>query len=212
MRKLALLVVLIGSNAAAQPGADAPYPEPPPVEPAQPPPPQAYGQPYSQPPPPGYAPVALQLTPDQVELLQKGEISEGQHIGGGAVALFFGFGIGQAVQGRYSETGWIFTLGEGASIAALFVGIGRVADCIGDERCSTNNDAGILITGGLIGYLVFRTWGTIDAFTGPAKHNRKVRELRMRLGMPMPMYTQRVVPYVNRTRDSGATAGLVFHF
>ena len=219
MRKLALLVVLIGSNAAAQPGADAPYPEPPPpapVQPAQPPPPQPYGQP-----PPGYVPggyvpggmVPLQLTPDQVELLQKGEISDGQHVGGAFVSVFLGFGIGQAVQGRYGETGWIFTVGEIASFTALTVGLVQaIGDCSSlDEFCEGSRGDGLII-GGLVGLLVFRVWEVVDAFGGPPKHNRKVRELKMRLGMPMPMYTQRVTPYVNRTRDSGATAGLVFRF
>lgn len=212
MRKLALLVVLISSSAAAQPGADAPYPEPPPVQqPPQPyPPPQP--QPYQQPPPAGYA-VPVQLTPDQLELLQKGEISDGQHIGGAAASVFLGFGVGQAVQGRYGETGWIFTVGEIASITALFVGVGQALDdCFNtNESCNDNKGEGLII-GGLVGLLVFRVWEVVDAFGGPPKHNRKVRELKMRLGMPVPMYTQRVVPYVNRTRDSGATAGLVFNF
>jgi hypothetical protein len=215
MRKLALLVVLIGSNAAAQPGADAPYPEPPPVQqPPQPyPPPQPYAQPYQQPPPPGYAPVPVQLTPDQLELLQKGEISEGAHVGGAAASIFLGFGVGQAVQGRYGETGWIFTVGEIASITALFIGVGQALDdCFdSDARCNDDKGEGLII-GGLVGLLAFRVWEVVDAVGGPSKHNRKVRELKMRLGMPMPMYTQRVVPYVNRTRDSGATAGVVFHF
>jgi len=220
MRKLplVLLVVLVGSTAAAQPGADdAPYPPPPPVQ--QPPPqpyPQPYPQPQAQPPPPGYAPtgmVPVQLTSDQVELLQKGEISDGQHIGGAAASLFLGFGIGQAVQGRYGETGWIFTVGEIASITALFVGVGQALDdCFeNDARCNDSKGEGLII-GGLVGLLVFRVWEVVDAFGGPPKHNRKVRELKMRLGMPVPMYTQRVVPYINRTRDSGATAGVVFRF
>lgn len=216
MRKLplVLLVVVFGSQAAAQPGADdAPYPAPPPV---QQPPPQPYPQPYAPPqPPPGYAQggfMPVQLTPDQVELLQKGEISDGQHVGGAVASLFFGFGIGQAVQGRYGETGWIFTVGEVASFTAMMVGLFQAFDdCAFNESCNNDRGSG-LIVGGLVGLLVFRVWEVVDAFGGPPKHNRKVRELKMRLGMPVPMYTQRVVPYVNRTRDSGATAGVVFRF
>lgn len=216
MRKLplVLLVVLLGSQAAAQPGADAPYPEPPPVQ--QPPPPQPYAPPYQQP-PPGYAPgpmVPVQLTADQLELLQRGEISEGQHMGGGIASILVGFGIGQAVQGRYGETGWIFTVGELASMTALMIGVVQAFDdCFNfDDTCEDGNKGEGLIIGGLVGLFAFRIWEVVDAFGGPPKHNRKVRELKMRLGMPMPMYTQRVVPYINRTRDSGATAGVVFRF
>ncbi len=83
MRVLAVVVVLLVSTvAAAQPGAaQPPYPPPP-----------AYG----------YAPqpMQVQLTLDEQYLLERGYISDGQHVGGTVVAFFFGFGIGHAVQGR----------------------------------------------------------------------------------------------------------------
>jgi hypothetical protein len=217
MRKLLPLALLVVSGtAAAQPGADdAPYPPPPPgPAPAPAPPPQPY-QPYS-PPPPAYGPgfVPVQISAADAEILQKGEISDGAHIGGGLASVFLGFGIGQAVQGRYGETGWIFTVGEIASFTAMMVGVVQALDdCFGpDESCSDNNRGDGLIIGGLIGFVAFRVWEVVDAFGGPPKHNAKVRELRMKLGMPMPMYTQRVTPYINRTRDNGAAAGLVFRF
>ncbi len=220
MRKLplVLLVLLIGSHTVlAQPGADAdaPYPPPPPPAPQPYPQPMPPPQPYGQPPPGyqpgGYAPV--QLTPHEHELLQKGEITDGQHIAGAAASIFVGFGIGQAVQGRYGETGWIFTVGEIASITALFVGVAQAFDGCGFEDSGTCDNGGEeLIIGGLIGLFAFRIWEVVDAFGGPPKHNRKVRELKMRLGIPQPMYTHRIVPFVNRTRDSGATAGIRFHF
>ncbi len=210
---LALLAVIAGT-ASAQPGAD-PAGDPPPYPAPQ--PPQPYPQPYAPPPPQGYAPppqnyVPVQLSADDQELLQKGEISDGQHVGGAVVSLFFGFGIGQAVQGRYGETGWIFTIGEIASITALFVGLGQAFDdCFeGDNTCNDNQGETLMI-GGLVGLLVFRVWEVVDAFSGPPKHNRKVRELRMRLGMPQPMFTK-VVPYVNTNRDGGGTAGFVLRF
>jgi hypothetical protein len=34
----------------------------------------------------------------------------------------------------------------------------------------------------------------------------------MRLAIPQPMYTKRLVPFVNKTRDGGATVGVSFHF
>ena len=44
-------------------------------------------------------------------------------------------------------------------------------------------------------------------------HNRKVRELRMRMGIPQPMYT-RITPFVkpNSDRTGGGVAGLTFRF
>src|SRR5512146_1511966 len=113
---VALALVMIGAGAAAaQPGMTEPQP---------PPPPGSYG-----PPPAGYAPMPyayqppVQLTPEERELLDQGEISDGQHIGGGAMALFVGLGVGQAVQGRWHDTGWIFTLGEPVAVTIMMIGV-----------------------------------------------------------------------------------------
>ena len=39
-------------------------------------------------------------------------ISQGRYIVGGVAGIFPGFGIGHAIQGRYSDRGWIFTTGS----------------------------------------------------------------------------------------------------
>jgi hypothetical protein len=223
---LSTLVFLHGA-ALAQPGAQ-PAPAPPPAQPYPPPPAQPYppppaqpyppppAQPYGQPPPPyGYQPQPVALTPDEQELLVKGEISDGQIIGGAAANFFIGFGVGQAIQGRWGETGWIFTVGGVASLTALIVGIGQSVDCAFDDpNCDPNSDEGTgLIVAGAIGFVVFYAWGIVDAFTGPQAHNRKVRELRMRMGIPQPLYG-RVMPYIkpSHDRNGGGTAGLTFRF
>jgi len=210
-----LLVAVAAGSALAQPGVSPPEPYPAP-------PPQPYPQPppggYQVPPPYAYQPQPVQLTADENELLQQGEISDGQHVGGGVAALFFGFGIGQAVQGRWTETGWIFTLGEGASVVALFSGFVKVlqsdnCDSSGDPVpvSSCHRDGEGLLWAGLIGYLVFHTWEVVDAFIGPPKHNAKVRALKMRLGIPV-MYGKRVVPYLNNSHDGGAVGGITIRF
>jgi hypothetical protein len=157
--------------------------------------------------------MPYQLTLDEQYLLERGFISDGEHIGGGLAAVFLGLGIGQAIQGRWSEKGYIFTLGEGASFVAMVWGISRWAnDCLEPETC--RDDSGMaLFAGGLLALAVFRVWETIDAFVAPPEHNRKLRALRMRLGMPVPMYS-RVTPYVTRPKGDGggAVGGLAFRF
>jgi hypothetical protein len=161
--------------------------------------------PQPQPPPPyGYQPVAVQLTAGEHELLQRGEISDSAHVGGGMANVFLGFGIGQAIQGRWSEKGWLFTLGSAASIAAIVVGVTQSFEDGGD-------DVPALFIAGYLSFLVFHVWGAVDAFVEPPKHNRRVRELKMRLGMPT-YFGQRVMPYLMKSRDGGGTAGLVFRF
>ena len=56
-------------------------------------------------PPAGEPPPALELEPEERELLLRGEIGPGAHIGGVALAWFVGLGTGQAVQGRYLDRG-----------------------------------------------------------------------------------------------------------
>jgi hypothetical protein len=201
-----LVVVALATSAAAQPAAPQPYPPPQPA-PAQPYPPQAYPAPGY-----GYAQPQAQLTLDEQYLLERGYISDGELIGGGALALFFGFGLGQAVQGRWSEKGYIFTLADAVTGGVFMWSTFHLIFCF--EGCSerdTDRYATMMLISGL-GHLVFRTWETVDAFSAPGEHNRRLRALHMRLGMPVPMYT-RLQPYVAPPRDGdGAVAGVSLRF
>src|SRR5687767_14647149 len=108
MRSLAVLVV-IASSAYAQPSGSPP-PPPPQQYPPQQYPPQQYPPPPHQYQPGVQYPVAL--SQDDHDLLMRGEISDGEHAAGAIASIFIGFGSGQAIQGRWSDKGWIFTLGD----------------------------------------------------------------------------------------------------
>jgi hypothetical protein len=203
MRPSSLLVAL--ALVAAQGVAHGQPGNAPPPPPYYPPPPQSYGAP----PPAG-------LTAEEQELLRRGEISDAAHAGGGILSLFFGFGTGQAVQGRWGDTGWIFTLGEVGSFALIIYGAERSADYdCPDPSCEDDPGVGPIVVGA-IGLVVFRVWEIVDAFAGPANHNRKVRNLRMRLGMPPDgYYYGKVEPYVTPVGaggDDGAVAGIRLRF
>ena len=211
------------------PAQGQPYPPPGQPYPAPgqpyPPPGQPYpapGQPYPPPGaigvPPPYQYQPVQITTDEQDLLNQGEITDNRHVGGILVSLFFGLGIGQAVQGRYGDTGWIFTVGETASTVALFVGVFKTLDhcfdTIDDHTCNNDSTGSVLLIGGFVGLAAFRIWEIVDAITGPPKHNARLRELRMRLGMPPASFAHRLRPYVapSLSRDGGATAGLTLRF
>jgi hypothetical protein len=211
---LALLVIAAAAGvAAAQPG------EPPP-DPYPPPPPQPYPQPLppQEPapqvaPPYAYQPAASQLTAEETLLLQRGEISSNAHFGGVVAAVFPGLGVGQAVQGRWSEAGWIFTLGEGASFVIMSVGISKEVDCIAPASggCTNSNDGEGLFIAGIVGLVAFHVWDVVDAVVGPSKRNTRIRELRSRHGIAQPMFGKRITPYVNRSHDAGV-AGVSLSF
>ena len=175
---------------------------------------QPYPQPYPQPgpqPAPYYGsyapgPNLHLLTPEERELLWQGEISPLQTIGGGLMAAWIGFGVGHAVQGRYSTDGWLFTVGEVASLAAMFVGLARVSN--GEFR--RDNGAETLLIGGAIGFGVFRIWEIVDAFVGPSAHNRRYQDLRWRTyGSQAPRYGLFVAPGGGQ---GGGSAGFSLRF
>ena len=163
-----------------------------------------------QPPPP---PHQILVTGEDAELLEIGEISDAQHVGGGIASLSLGLGIGQAIQGRWASDGWKFTLGETASGAAVVYGLVQVLkDCPpGETRC--HSDGAWPLVGGVLAFGVFRVWGTFDAFTAPPRHNARLHELRMRLGLPEPQTVYGMTPYVVPTaHGDGAVAGLGLRF
>jgi hypothetical protein len=166
--------------------------------------------------------MRVQLTVDEQWLLSRGYISDGEHIGGGIASLFIGFGVGQAVQGRWGQKGYIFTIGELASFGAMIYGkVDLISACDDDfrgdyaeTRCNkTQERRGMsLMLGGALAVTAFRIWEIVDAFAGPSEHNRQLHDLHRRLGI-RDSYVQRVRPYVVPSADGGgALAGVAMRF
>ncbi len=187
------LILLIGpvlltadlNLSAAQPGQT-------PVREYEDPPPRRYNPPFRQP----RQPFVVQMTHAERELLERGEIPLLNYVGGGLLSTYFGFGIGQAVQGRWSDTGWIFTVGSAASSAVLLVGITRCLDHRTTYHVHTSDNShgnGVdhrherescgLALGGFLGLVGFHVWGLLDAWIGPAFHNSRVRKLKRKFGL-----------------------------
>jgi hypothetical protein len=170
------VLLLVARNVGAQPGQT-------PSTPA--------AQPTLQPP-------QLELSPHDQRLLARGEISHDRWIAGGVYAVLFGFGLGQAEQGRWLERGWIFTLGETVSIAMLLDAVANPSIC-NAMYCHFTPQP--LAVAGLVGWPLFRILGITDAFLAPPLQNAHIRELRWRLGIPQapPAYT--VAPFVAPARS-----------
>ncbi|MGZ3769732.1 MAG: hypothetical protein ACXVCP_07845 [Bdellovibrio sp.] len=129
------------------------------------------------------------LSESEREVLSRGEVSETQYIVGGIIGTYPGLGIGHAIQGRYSEKGWIFTTGEIATLVAFASGIG---DCWNGNRYGSCNSG--LALGGLIGYLGFRVWEIVDVWSGPREQNRRYREIRNMLERESMSFQPILVP------------------
>jgi hypothetical protein len=129
------------------------------------------------------------LSEKERDILQRGEITDTRYIVGGILGTYpLGFGIGHAIQGRYSDTGWIFTVGEMGSLAVMMAGVG---DCWSSGKsCSS----GGLMFLGLLGYAGFKVWEIADLWAGPPEHNRRYRELKNRLGESSITFKPAFVP------------------
>ena len=169
------------------------------------------------PPPYAYQPP----TEDEAEMMRAGYIEPMRAGIGGVVAIFVGFGLGQAVEGRWHDTGWIFSLGEGASIAAIIGGaIGLVTPSCNGDTCLDNNNnnhdatAAAFLVGGVLAYTGLHIWEIVDAFVGPASYNEQVHALRRRYGYPDYRPYAHITPYLSRPQgtDGGMTAGLSLRF
>ena len=190
-----LIASLVTAPAFAQPGND-PEPEPYP----------GAGQP---PPPPAQQPVQMQprtveMSFEERELILRGEIDPGLYVAGGLVGTFLvPFGVGQAIQGRWSDRGWIFAVGEGASIGLIIAGAVRFDESDGGEG---------LLVAGILGLVGFRIWEMVDLWVGPALHNQRVRGVYRKYGIGphTPVYGS-ARPFVLPT-DGGGVGGFTLQF
>lgn len=154
----------------------------------------------------------LQLSAEDQELILDGEIGPVAHIGGGLFATFVGFGTGQAVQGRWLERGWIFTVGETAGLGVMFYGLGKAASsCVNDDGSSCGSSGTGLIVGGAIAVTGLHIWEMVDAFVAPIGHNRRVRAAKLRASGHAGIAS--VTPYVvPPPTGDGAVGGLSLTF
>jgi len=134
------------------------------------------------------------------DILAKGTITTAEHVIGVAGGLFFGFGIGHAVQGRYGERGFLFMLGE---FAAAAVALGGLVSCITGD-C---NDTYIIV--GVGGFGVLRVWEIIDLIVVPPGYNERYWRVRSKVyGTPAPRWGAVVVP----TSGGGGVASFSLRF
>ena len=110
-------------------------------------------------------------------------ISTGRYIGGGLVGTFVGFGIGNAINGSWTDTGWLFTTFEVAG-AGLIVGgfvmagspfmdfikegpSSSTIKALSDSAQSKILTGVILAAGGALIYSGFRIAEIVDVWAAP---------------------------------------------
>lgn len=106
-----------------------------------------------------------------------------QYITGGVVGTIFGYGIGHAVQGRYTEIGWLFTATEVAFTAAIIASPLIAGAPLFTRAPATNMNwpvgASVLSGIGSLGLLGFRIWEIVDLWATPQQQSRVATEQEM---------------------------------
>ncbi len=191
MRITLAFLVLVAGTAAAQPAITPPY---------------AYGTEVSQIP---QISQISQISDDDRDIIEKGDIGPSRAIGGTLAAGFIGFGVGQGIEGRYGERGWIFTVADSVSCMTMFTGLLAIAG--GSSESSRYHVAYGLALGGAAVCLGSRVWQVIDAAVAPDAHNKRYRAALARNSGHVR--EAKVVPYlVPAERGGGGVAGISMRF
>lgn len=121
--------------------------------------------------------LGIKLDKNDKETLEIGEISTARYVTGGILGTYpLGFGIGHAVQGRWSQKGYIFTAGELISIGVLLAG---ASECTGDLSRGGDCSSGAgTMTIGVLGFVAFRIWEIVDVWAAPLRIEKEYRELK----------------------------------
>lgn len=143
------------------------------------------------------------LTPDEQALVRRGEIDQSKYALGGLMGTWVGFGVGHGVQGRWSDIGWVFTVGETAAFSALIAGM---VVCLNDEDLECGPGAEALLIGGAVTMVGMRLWEIIDVWTGADSYNARVRAAVQKGTVTPPRYGFFAIP--RATPGRGTTGGL----
>lgn len=156
----------------------------------------------------------INLTDNDKKVLEVGEISTARYVTGGILGTYpIGFGVGHAIQGRWTQGGWIFTAGELGSLAAV---VGGIAGCV-DNTFRNDHCSGLestLIVTGIIGFVGFRIWEIVDVWAAPPGMNKKYNELKNYIekepAKPEPKTSLDLVPIMKQGFGNGVALRLNF--
>jgi hypothetical protein len=142
----------------------------------------------------------VSLTPSERALVARGEISRERHVLGVVGSVVPGLGLGQVIEGRWLERGWIFTFGVPAGLVIASI-------AASDFDLDENVAAAMYIVGGG-GALVLKVWEVVDAIRGPSLHNRRVRAIRAKAGFDRRDARVTLQPFLLLHGESGGRGGI----
>ena len=92
-------------------------------------------------------------------------IANARYIAGGVTSIMPGLGVGHAVQGRYMEKGWIFTLGQLGFLWGLwYFFVSGLDDDSGDTKKAMSIGERMTMTAFMFGLVGMKIWEMADAW------------------------------------------------
>lgn len=128
-----------------------------------------------------------------VEIFERGEISNTRYLLGGTIGTLVGFGSGHAIQGRFNDPGKKFLAYDAGALGFFLAG--SIAACGlqgsngGSNECRTTQNIGAAI---LIGV---RLWEAYDLWTTPIYENKRYRDLTKKHNHDSFEIASYLVPY-----------------
>lgn len=105
-------------------------------------------------------------------------MTQGQYLAGGVVGSIIGLGIGHAIEGRYLEKGWIFTLAEGVSVTMIGTGAALLPlELVTGLFSGRSSGASFYLLGlGGAALVGFKIWEIIDLWSTPSRQNMIIKD------------------------------------
>jgi hypothetical protein len=119
----------------------------------------------------------IELTEEERLMIKSRAPTKETYIIGGIIGTYPGFGLGHAIQGRWRDRGWIYTLGETAGV--LVAGAGLI-NCFGDTAENDDCDRSAIKVG-MGTYIGFKLVEIYDVWVGGARHRERYDRLRGRI-------------------------------
>lgn len=145
------------------------------------------------------------LSDDDRSLLAEGEIADSTSSAAGLTGAFIGFGLGDAIIGHYSSTGWIFTLVDVAGLGAI--GVGITHQPCEDAKCTLDPPFDHMLGVGVATLAISHFLQLVEVDRYTTRHNAELHALRVRQGYERP----RVAPIL-APRGDGMLAGVSVRF
>jgi hypothetical protein len=121
---------------------------------------------------------ASELTPKELKILAKGEISTERYLGAGILGSLVGFGSGQAVEGRYLTPGMIFSIGEGTGVALMLISPIFSEQSAHDRQEYGDDEPRAIAVLGLTVFSLFRIADIVDVWLAPPILNARYRRVK----------------------------------